>query len=579
MSGRALKRYEQEESIRHTEVVEEDLEYLRHTEEEIKRHDDLYWNKNEPEISDEDYDALVQQLPVDHPLRNKLHDHVMLSLAKCYTGEELHAWCKKVARTRRELFLVERKADGLTAVVEDNAIWTKKENRNDKRQFITGLKLGPGEIVVLKSALGLAARSGGEPYKTCRSAAAGLVNTVDRPGLLHFMPFGEDILAEFTFAEFEGGDFLELMKEQEAGDIPIDGLVVSLADKAYAAVLPVTEHHPLHSIAFKVRNPSTTAKVLDVVWQNGKASITPVAILEPTELDGVTIERATLHNWGYLQTLQPILGARVTLERAGSVIPQITKVVTPGKHHAMTPDECPACGSLPYGDDIHLTCTNPRCGGAAAKKLRDAMVRVGIESLGPATCSGLVAAGVRDLVGLFKMWPEQWQKLPGFAEKSAMAAYHHVQSVLGRPLQDYKLLAALNIPGIGISLAKKICDKVGVDEFATAAFEEIEGIGAARAAEIREALGSMEWVDYVTTFKIVGMKGSLSRPVIVMTGAGPQPRGELEKIATERGYAIGRSVTKNTALLVCASLDSGSSKLKKAAAYGIEIKTYEGWLV
>jgi DNA ligase (NAD+) len=548
-------------------------------EQQIEDADRAYWILNEPIMSDADYDKLVQQLPAGHALRSKLHDHQLLSLDKVYTVDELKSWCKKVSRSREELFVCEAKYDGLTAVVEEHALWTKRERRDNARPFISGLKVGHGEIVVLKSALGLATRSGGDPYKTCRSAAAGLVNTVDRPGLLHFMPFGAAIIGEFDLFDSDNLDFiLDVLAEEQEKDYPIDGLVISLADKEYGASLGNTEHHPNHSIALKSRNPSTTAKVLDVVWQNGKASITPVAILEATELDGVTIERATLHNWGYLQTLQPILGAMVTLERAGSVIPQITKVVTPGKHHAMTPDECPACGSLPYGDDIHLTCINPHCGGAAAKKLRDAMVRVGIENLGPSACSDLVAAGFRDLVALYHMTPGQWGKLPGFAEKSAMAAYHHVQSILGRPIQDFKLLASLNIPGIGISLSKKICDKVGVEDFATASFEEIEGIGAARAAELREALGSMEWIDMLMTFKVVGTKGSLSAPIIVMTGAGPQPRGELEKIAVERGYAVGKSVTKATALLVCASLDSGSSKLKKATAYGVEIKTYGDWL-
>jgi DNA ligase (NAD+) len=467
----------------------------------------------------------------------------------------------------------------LTTVVEEHALWTKKERRDNARPFISGLKVGRGEIVVLKSALGQATRSGGESYKTCRSAAAGLVNTVDRPGLLHFMPFGEDILAEFTLAEFEAGDFLDLMREQEAGDIPIDGLVISLADREYGLSLGSTEHHYNHSIAFKISNPSTTAKVLDVIWQCGKASITPVAILEPVELDGVTIERATLHNAGNLLSLNPLIGATIKLERAGSVIPYVAGVVKPGKVMVeVFTISCPACGSSTEFNDPHLLCLSSRCGGMAAKKLRDAMVRAGIENLGPAACSDLVAAGVRDLVRLFRMWPEDWLKLPGFAKKSASAAYSHVQDVLGRPLPDYKLLAALNIPGIGISLAKKICDKVGVEEFATAKWEETNGIGPSRATEIREALDSMEWVDMLTTFKVVGTKGALSAPILVMTGTGPRPRGELEKLAVERGYAVGKSVTKATAMLVCADVNSGSSKLKKALAYGVEIKTYEEFL-
>jgi len=549
---------------------------MKKLEQQIEEADRAYWILNDPIMSDTDYDILVQQLPADHLLRSQLHDHVMLSLAKCYTTEELHTWCKKVARSPEEEFVVEIKWDGVSTVVEENAIWLKKTNINDKRQFIVGLQDGHGEVIVPKSKLHLAKRQDGSEFKTCRSAAAGLVNTVEQPGILHFKLFGSEELGRFRLEEFEEIEFSGVMAGIDS-DIPFDGMVISLSDKVYAATLHVTEHHPTHSISLKARNPSTPAKVIDVEWGMGKRTLTPVLILDPTELDGVTIERVTAHNYGRLQELQPIIGATITLERAGSVIPYVVGVVKTGKP-AATPTECPACGGKLANDGTHLWCPNEHCGGAAAKKLRDAMIRVGIENLGPAACSDLVAQGFRDLPALYHMMPGQWGLLPGFAEKSAMAAYHHVQSILGRPLQDFKLLAALNIPGIGISLSKKICDKVGVEEFATASFEEIEGIGAARAAEIREALGSMEWLDFLTTFKIVGTKGSLSAPIIVMTGAGPQPRGELEKLAAERGYAVGRAVTKNTALLICADVNSGSSKLKKALAYGIEIKTYEEFL-
>jgi len=82
----------------------------------------------------------------------------------------------------------------------------------------------------------------------------------------------------------------------------------------------------------------------------------------------------------------------------------------------------------------------------------------------------------------------------------------------------------------------------------------------------------------MTTFKVVGTKGSLSAPTIVMTGAGPMARSELERLAVERGFVIGKAVTKKTSLLICASLDSCSSKCKKAAAYGVEVKTYGDWI-
>jgi NAD-dependent DNA ligase len=190
----------------------------------------------------------------------------------------------------------------------------------------------------------------------------------------------------------------------------------------------------------------------------------------------------------------------------------------------------------------------------------------------------LVSGGYRSLGDLKRMSLMDWQTLDGFGRNSANKMRNQIKAVLDAPLEDWKLIAALNIPGIGVSLAKRMCDVFEPAEFNSADWTKVEGIGASRAAEIETALQSIEWLDLLTSFQYVVTKGSLSAPLIVMTGTGPQPRAELEKIAIARGFRLGKAVTKATALLVCADVNGGSSKLKKARGYGVETKTYEEWL-
>jgi DNA ligase (NAD+) len=569
-------------------------------ENEIAIHDKLYWEKNAPVIADEVYDALVKELrDLDPgnvlvnrvpsgavPLGTFKHERPMLSLDKAYTKEELLTWARGVAREAGERFLIMPKVDGVACEVNERHIVTRGDGENG--EIITGkapiINLSEvtsmpcrGELVVLKSVLAKLERPDGKPYKTCRSAAAGLLGLketeTDLGQVIRFVNYEVTVIGTATLAELEEIDWEATMLDEQAADYPVDGLVIALADREYGESLGANSHHPRHSVAFKCKNPETTSKIIDVEWQPAKTRIAPVAILKPTELDGVTISRATLHNLDEIARLSVGIGSKVKLARAGSVIPAVIEGLSPGDP-IVPPETCPACAAPTWIDAQNLKCSNPHCGGVAAKKLRDALVRLEIDECGPAVCSSLVALGKLTPSAVLRMSWEDWLKVDGYAKVSATKAFNRVQQRLRTPIDDFRVLAAMNFEGIGLTNARKIMDVYNArDLTAGADLAAVEGIGEVRAKAID--LG-IEWVDLLGLLQVVESKGQLSRPQVVFTGADARPREEWIKLAEERGYVFNKTVTKKTTVLVLADVNSTSTKAKKARQYGtVKLMTYE----
>lgn len=567
----------------------------------IEYHNGQYWNLGTPEISDSAYDELCRELAAidpDNPLLKKVHSSVnqpktfkhekpMLSLAKAYTKDEIIAWAKSVARGNYELFRIGPKLDGCASEVGFDYIATRGDGEvgelvTDKRPIIGHLPTDGfpvrGEIVVLKFNLHGLARSDGTPYKTCRSAAAGLLNQNALPcGIcLTFIPHSTS-LGEFGLQQLKELDFEKVIAEEADRNYPVDGLVVSLVDQDYAESLGMTGHHPRHSIAYKMKNPETTSKVIGVEWQVSRTRIAPVAILEPTELDGITIERATLHNLQQIVRLGVMIGSKVKLVRAGSVIPAITGVISNmGGTLIQIPTECPACGSQLDNDGQDVVCNNEHCGGTLACKLRDSLVRLGIEECGPSVCSGLAQLGYDRLRHVLKMTKADWLKVPGFAERSADKMWRQIQNRLMTPIEDWRLLAAQNFEGIGQTLSRRICDKISLGDVFTADLTRIEGIGIERALVVERPY---DWNAFMTMFQSVTQtKGLSERKSVCFTGKSDTPRSEWIKIAEKKGYVYKGAVTKDLDLLVLADLESTSSKSVKAVKYGVNRVTYDQFL-
>lgn len=580
--------------------MQEEIEQL---EAEILEHDHNYWVKNDPTISDADYDLLCRRLAQIDPNSKVLHqihgavvskgatvtrDKAMLSLGKAYSIDEVLKWAKGVSRSLKEKFRVSPKFDGLAVEIDGGILATSGddgltgEDVSDKL-VIVDLTLASGqneygELVVMKDVFPTLKRSGGESYKNCRAAAVGLINADDtdrRNGrVVAFMPHSST-LHTLELIEFETFAWDALCEFVQMADYPADGLVIALEDSAYAESLGVTDHHPRHSIALKFKNPSAKTKLIDIEWQCGKNKLTPVAILEPVVISGCTHDRASLHNWAQIQRLGLTKGCTVEVERCGDVIPQVTSAKSQTVLAIPMPLNCPACGSLTEGCGIDIRCTNDTCGGTATKKLLDALIRIGIEEIGPTVANHLVNFGFDTLPKVFGMNQGSWADLPGFAAPSAAKMHKQFQNLRLKPVEDFRILAAMNIPGVGLSMSKKILAKFNLAEVSKVEtdLENLAGVGPARAASIREGFDAGLYAWAVGNLTLVTTKGLADRPLICFTGSHATPRAEWIKKAEEKGYTFKGAVTKDLALLVASRSDT--TKAKKAAAYGVKVMTYE----
>lgn len=571
---------------------------------QILDHDYRYWVLNDPIISDPEYDELTQalsRLSTNHPVLHQVHRAVvprgttvrhateMLSLAKAYTTEEVLKWAQGVSRNPLEVFRISIKFDGVASeylpaagvlsTAGDNG-WDG-EDISDKLPIVdfsatdmSAITPQRGELVVLKSVLPSLRRSEGSTYKTERAAAVGLLNAdaTDRGQgrVIKFMPHSFE-LRRFTLEELSKVNWESLAQTVQQGDIPADGLVIALFDLEYAATLGQTEHHPRHSIALKFANPTAISKLIAVEWQCGKFGLTPVGILEPVVISGCTHDRVSLHNLDQIRALDLHIGDKVEVERCGDVIPQIKRVIKKGAGPIVVPPEkCPACDTRLYVDG-GLKCPNITCGGTAAKRLLDALSRVGVENIGPGVASALVAAGFSRLQQVFEMTYKDWLSIEGFADKSVKQMVRQFSLLM--EVTDYQLLAAMNIEGIGLSLAKKICAKLNPASATIEQLVALEGIGLERATRIQRDFDGGLWAWALGELQVQFTQGLADRPTVCFTGADATGRDAWVKLAEAAGYVYSKTVNKKLTVLVASRTDS--TKAKKAAEYGTRVINYE----
>ncbi len=578
----------------------------------LEYHDRRYWELNAPEISDARYDEITErlrQLAPEHPLLRRIntpqvsgsgkvrHKELMLSLDKAYSLEELISWAEKYARTPGEILLAEPKYDGISASFDGTILATRGdgetgEDISAKLPLIeleapgyTGRPDRParGEIVIrdddFRTLYANIRKKDGGTYKNPRNAVAGIMGLKDisamtvqkaKLTLVDYSLISESVTLADLPAKWE-----ELKMRFASLPYPMDGIVLKFADESFRKSLGNTAHHPRGEIAYKFTNRSAKSKLLGVEWSFGKNCLTPVALLEPVELSGITIKRASLHNAQNLTDMDLMIGDEVTVERAGDVIPFISGR-TPGRER-VTPfiSECPACGTTLVRRGPELCCANKQCPGANLQLLTAAIRNLGIERLGEPTVAKLIShCHVRHLRDLFALTVNDLLQIEGFGAKSAENLINEIQKA--RTVDDFQLLAALNIPNVGVNIAKLMLEKYSFDQLRTLPAEtlsEIPGIGPERAAAVASAMsGRKDELDEL--LNAVSLRRSEAVPeqkTICFTGKMPEKRSFYEKLAAERGYRAVDSVTSGLSLLVAADVNDNSSKLRNARKFGVKI--------
>ncbi len=381
---------------------------------------------------------------------------------------------------------------------------------------------------------------------------------------------------------------------------PVDGLVISYDDTVYAAQGSVTGHHATRAgYAFKWADTSAEAVLDHIEWSCAASSITPVAVFEPVELEGTVVRRASLCNISECERLGIGGGGSVlSVIKANKIIPKVIRVSKPvGELHI--PDACPVCGAK---TDIRvsetsgtrtLRCTNEGCPAKKLRKYTRFVSKAGmdIDGISEQSLARFVNQGwIKSYADIFRLTGhlEEIAALDGFGEKSAANLKASLEKAA--TVSDRKLLYALNIPLIGVDVAKRLLEAHSLRELielAAAAedpalFSAIDGIGPEKSGAfvrwMQEAENRAQLEDLLTivTVEATGQKASGSRCAgltFVVTGDvfTYKNRSELKAYIESEGGKVTGAVSKSTSYLINNDVASTSSKNRKARELNIPI--------
>ena len=386
-------------------------------------------------------------------------------------------------------------------------------------------------------------------------------------------------------------------QERNALEFQTDGLVVKVDDLNQRARLGSRSKSPRWTIAFKYEAEQAITRLLDIHVQVGKTGkITPVAELEPVQLAGTTVKRASLHNADELERKDIMVGDAVVIQKAGEIIPQVVRVEIDARKGTETrfhfPKTCPSCGAPVErsGDEVDYYCSNPpsRCPDQLKEWLRwyahrDAM---DIDGLGEKLIDQLVDKKlVCSLADLYRLDAPTLAGLERMGKKSAENLVQSLEASKHRTLD--RLLTGLVIRHVGTRMSEIIAARVKtLEELRSMSLAALEGtpeVGPIVAASIHDYFQDPENQALIDDLAQVGVSPVPLEPVVakggklpfagktfVLTGTMPKrSRAEAEKLIKERGGKISGSVSKVTSYVLAG--EEAGSKLEKAKQLGIPV--------
>ncbi len=588
------------------------------------------------------------------------HNEPMLSLDNAFNADELREFDRRVRRhlkTDQEIqYTVEPKYDGLAIeLTYKDGILVRASTRGDGytgedvTQNIKTIKSIPlriedtervPELIDIRGevymniedfeALNREREERGESlFANPRNAAAGSVRQLD-PNVtasrkLHLACYGigtcrgVEFTSQWEFiqwlkdARFPVPYFVKLVTgieeviktvkelEEKRKTLPFeaDGAVVKVNDFTLQRALGVKTREPRWAIAYKFAAHQGTTVIKEIIPSVGRTGvITPVAILEPVKIGGVTVSRSTLHNWDEIQRKDIRVGDTVVVERAGDVIPHVIMVIkekrTGNEKPFPIPDKCPVCGAQvvrPEGE-VAVRCVGLNCPAQAVERIKHFVSKgaMDIEGLGQKNVELLYNEGkIKHFTDIYRLKKEDILRLPRFAEKSAQNLIDAIEQSKHTTLS--KFLYALGILHVGEFTAKLIAKRFRkLEDLYHVSKErilEIPQIGEKIADSISRFFSDPENIKAIEELKGLGLtvenpdyEGEIEaehRPLagltFVITGTLPEPRKEVEaKIESLGGHAAS-SVSKKTDYLVVG--ENPGSKLQKAERLGVKRISYE----
>ena len=573
------------------------------------------------------------------------HEFSALSLAKTKKVEDLVKWA-----SGKPIWL-SWKLDGLTLVVTyDGGKLTKVVTRGDghigtnithvassligipKTISEKGHLVIRGEAIISYDDFNQFVLESGEDYANPRNLASGSLTLKDLDEIkkrkIHWIPFTL-VHTDQTFSSWgdqmsflEDNGFVivdhEMIEDPSYENInatiqkwtkkvtdnenpyPVDGLVIAYDDIVYAAGGSITGHHATRAgYAFKWADESVDSKLDHIEWSCAASTITPVAVFEPVELEGTTVKRASLCNISECERLGiGDKGTVLSVIKANKIIPKIIHVSKiEGQLHI--PETCPVCGS-PTKIQISensgtktLKCTNPDCAAKKLKKFTRFVSKGGadIDGISEATLSRFINEGwIHNNGDIYRLinHRDEIAQLDGFGDKSAdniVSSIHKAKTI-----DDIKLIYALNIPLVGVDVAKKLLNAKDIDSLVQEAsttddescFSVIDGIGTEKSsAFVRWFHDEQNVIDYKDLIQYLNIQKTATEAVddkckgltFVVTGDVHhyQNRNELKAYIEAHGGKVTGSVSKSTNYLINNDVTSTSSKNTKAKSLNIPI--------
>jgi len=382
-------------------------------------------------------------------------------------------------------------------------------------------------------------------------------------------------------------------------DFGIDGVVIKINDLKLWQTLGFIGKAPRYAVAFKFSAEQEVTKVIDIVWQVGRTgALTPTAILEPVRVGGVTIARATLHNFDEIKRLGLRLGDTVVVERAGDVIPKISEVLTKlrsGREKKVkAPNKCPMCSGVVYKgqDEAILRCMNKDCFASRLRRFSHFISKgaMDIDGLGPKVVEQLINSGlVNSLADFYRLNRDELLLLDRFAEKSVDNLLDSIKA--RKRIPAAKFLFALGLRHVGekaaFEVVKKIVKKKSLSplelfelgkQYSLDDWLAMPDCGPALANALFEFFQSQEEELLMKDFSDLGLnlvhaiinEGPMVSKVFVLTGTLPSlTREEAKAKIKEAGGEVSQSLSKKTDYLLAG--DKAGSKLDKAKNLGVQI--------
>ncbi|MDO8282549.1 MAG: BRCT domain-containing protein [Thermodesulfovibrionia bacterium] len=582
-----------------------------------------------PIIGDADYDAVylaeLRKREPNHQYLSSVEPEAtfegikrdlpepMLSTEKRTSKKSIEDWIERKQEEAKGIGLdinkliirVTPKLDGYAAYDDGKYLYTRGDGMRGTditRVFERGLNVagdergrGPGEIVVDKEYF---EKYLSNHFENARNFQAAIIKekTLDpfveeaiKEKVAIFYPFSELPAKEVSISELLQ-QFDQIMTEVwNSVPFDVDGVILEVTDEHFKKYVGSTSQFHKWQVAYKINVEKAQVKVISVIPQTSRSGrVTPVAKLEPTKLGGVTISRATAHNYGMVKKKGIGSNAIIELIRSGMVIPKIEKVII--KSTPDIPKTCPSCNSTLIWDSDNLICTNvENCQAQIINTIEHFFKTLrNIDGFGSATIEKLYQSGIRNVYSIYLLKETDFERI-GFGDKQSQNLIAELQRSRTEHLEDWRFLAAFGVHRLGIVNCQTLLQHVNINDIfqLTKQYLTEKKIFAVKTAniivqgikDIENEFAQLKNLSFNITYtrllSEVRKEGGVS-PIdgkhIVFTGKMQHGRDEMEKEARLLRAKVAKTVSSRTDFLVTGE-NVGHKKIESAEKKGVQVIT------